>query len=140
MQSEELPYDAFPPDYLAFDTVHLHERKILGYDHAVLGGHVLVDWKIPDPVPKVVAWHHQPGRAYAAGGDTALMVAILRLADRIDHRIVEGPEPDAAFYASIGRDPGTPYLDISAQDIERAWPEFVQARADALTVFAGAPV
>ncbi len=137
MQSEELPYDALPREYMAFDIMHQHERRILGYDHAVLGGHVLMDWKIPPSVAKAVAWHHQPGRAYAVGGDEALLVAILRLSDRVDLRIGEGAEPDDAFLDAVAKDSATAYLDISADDIARAWPSFVEARTSALSVFGG---
>jgi putative nucleotidyltransferase with HDIG domain len=77
------------------DEVHLREREILGYDHAVLGGHVLAKWGLPSPVPKVVAWHHQPGRAYKEGGATAALVATLRIADAIDILVRRGKTLDA---------------------------------------------
>jgi putative nucleotidyltransferase with HDIG domain len=137
MQTQELPYDALPADYMAFDTVHLHERRILGYDHAVLGGHVLKQWKLPEPVARAVAWHHQPGRAYAVGGDEGLLVAVVRVADRIDHAIVAGTARDEAFLDSLSCDAALGYLDLKAEDLARAWPTFVDARVSALSVFGG---
>jgi HD-like signal output (HDOD) protein len=47
------------------DELHLREREFLGYDHAVLGGHVLAKWGLPSPLPKVVAW--QQGRRFGGG-------------------------------------------------------------------------
>jgi putative nucleotidyltransferase with HDIG domain len=137
MQTQELPYDALPAEYMTFDTVHLHERRILGYDHAVLGGHVLKQWKLPEPVARAVAWHHQPGRAYAVGGDEGLLVAVVRVADRIDHAIVAGTARDEAFLDSLSRDAALGYLDLKAEDLARAWPTFVDARVSALSVFGG---
>ena len=61
--------------------LHLEERRRYGFDHAVLGGHVLTSWKVPQPLARVVAWHHQPSRAYRSPGKVPRMVALLRLAD-----------------------------------------------------------
>ena len=65
------------------------EREALGFDHAVLGGHVLRAWGIPEPVPRLVAWHHQPVRAWEEGGQVAQQLAILRLADRLSSTLDE---------------------------------------------------
>jgi putative nucleotidyltransferase with HDIG domain len=132
MQSGELPYDALPEEQREVDRVHLYERRILGFDHAVLGAHAMLQWKIPDPVAQVVAWHHQPGRAYQAGGDVGLMVALVRLADQIDFRIANGLPPDGEFIARLATDAALDYLDIDADSIARAWPTLSDARTDVL--------
>ena len=137
MDSEELPYDALPAEYLEFDTVHLHERRLIGYDHAVLGGHVLKQWNLPDTVARTVAWHHQPGRAYAKGGDEALLVAIIRVADLIDHAVVRGRAPDESFLDMMSRDAALSYLELDADEVVRAWPSFIDVRTSALSVFGG---
>ncbi len=62
---------------------HFEERRRYGFDHALLGGHVLTSWKLPHPLPRVVAWHHQPNRAYRSQGKVPRMVALLRLADAL---------------------------------------------------------
>jgi HD-like signal output (HDOD) protein len=46
------------------DTLFAIERAEYGFDHGVLAAHVLKAWNIPEPIPKVVAWHHEPTRAY----------------------------------------------------------------------------
>jgi HD-like signal output (HDOD) protein len=135
MQTEDMRYDRIPPHFAGPDHVHLFERERLGYDHAVLGGHTVTAWKIPGPTAKVVAWHHQPGRAYSEGGDIGLMVAIVRLADRLDHLFANSNarldlavlEEDAAAVS---------YLDLATKDIEASVPELVTARAEALGAFA----
>ncbi len=63
------------------ESLPAREREALGFDHAVLGGHVLKAWGIPDPVPRLVAWHHQPVRAWEEGGQVARQLGLLRLAD-----------------------------------------------------------
>jgi HD-like signal output (HDOD) protein len=67
----------------ASSTLHLEERHRYGFDHAVLAGHVLTSWKLPHPLPRVIAWHHQPGRAYRAAGKLPAMVALVRVADEL---------------------------------------------------------
>jgi putative nucleotidyltransferase with HDIG domain len=139
MESEELPYDALPAEYMHFDMTHLHERHILGYDHAVLGAHVLKQWNLPDTVARAVAWHHQPGRAYAAGGDEALLVALVRVSDRIDHAIAAGEKSDDVLFESMRRDAAMEYLELGAEEVARAWPLLKDARSAALSVFGGTP-
>ncbi len=67
------------------DEVHVAERQLYGYDHAVLAAHVLRAWKIPEPVPTVVAYHHQLQRAADAGHEIGRMVAVVRVADQLAH-------------------------------------------------------
>ncbi|MCB1185517.1 HDOD domain-containing protein, partial [bacterium] len=69
LQTGELDYSTLSPAQLETpDEVHLCERVTLGFDHAVLGAHVLSLWNLPPDLTRIVAWHHQPGRAYEAGG------------------------------------------------------------------------
>jgi putative nucleotidyltransferase with HDIG domain len=53
------------------------ERKVLGFDHAELGGALLRSWKIPANVSDPVTFHHQPQRAE----QFPLEAAIIHLAD-----------------------------------------------------------
>lgn len=52
------------------DLAHELEREKYGFDHAVLAGHVLSEWNIPEPLPTAIAWHHKPQRAYEAKDQT----------------------------------------------------------------------
>lgn len=111
------------------DTAHLLERERYGYDHAVLGGHVLRAWDIPEPVPTVVAWHHQPARAFAARGEAATLVSLVRLADRLSYDLGleargDGPlDTDAARIADIARDESSAWLGLGPERLADLWPD-----------------
>ena len=132
MQVGEIRYEALDPAAVAsVDQVHLHERAFAGYDHAVLGAHVLERWKLPEEISKVVALHHQPGRAFAAGGNLALGVALLRLADNIEFQIRKSRDLDEAYIETLVRDGAAEYTQFS-QDVLRAmWPKFIIAYDEA---------
>jgi len=135
MQTGELVYEDIPEDRFGADKTHVYEREVLGYDHAVLGGHVLRSWKIPDPVPKAVAWHHQPARGYEVGGDIGLLVAYTRIADRIDHLMTEEVTPSAELLETLANDSASTYAGISANDFDLHWDAMLEARKDALAMF-----
>jgi len=117
------------------DTIHVREREVLGYDHAVLGAHLLRKWGLPDPIPKIIAWHHQPTRAYAAGGAVALSVALIRLAERIDHILRASPEPSGAVLAHVAQATECQYLGFSARDLQRFWDELQEVHREADQLF-----
>lgn len=136
MQTKEFAYDELPADIISTpDQVHLHERSALGWDHAVLGAHALRSWKIPDPIPKVVGWHHQPGRAFQEGGDVGLMVACLRIANAVDHRLAEGGELDDDFLDELGKDSACEYLAAGADFLKANREALVDSRSEALELF-----
>lgn len=105
-----------------FDAVHLVEREAWGYDHAVLAGHVLRSWEIPEPVPTVVAWHHQVSRALSDGGHVAQVVSLVRVADRLAH-LSRSALTDGTL-AAIASDTAAQYLDLGEKQIEDWWVEF----------------
>ena len=109
----------------------MHERAFAGYDHAVLGAHVLERWKLPDDISKVVALHHQPGRAFAAGGNVALGVALLRLADDIEFQIRKSRELDEAYVEQLIRDGAAEYTQFSRDVLRAMWPKFIVAADEA---------
>jgi putative nucleotidyltransferase with HDIG domain len=39
------------------------EREVLGVDHAEVGAHVAVSWRLPEPVAWAARWHHRPASA-----------------------------------------------------------------------------
>ncbi len=128
LQTGEMTYD----EAGSIEDLHLVERARLGYDHAVLGGHVMKLWRIPDPTAKVVAWHHQPARALQEGGDVGLMVALLRAADRIEDALAVDRPLDAELARAIGEDSSWSYADLGVGDLRQHWPEMVEARKETL--------
>jgi len=117
------------------DTIHLREREVLGYDHAVLGAHILTKWGLPDPVPKIVAWHHQPARALAAGGQVAQHVSLVRLAEKIDRFLGQESPPSAEQTERLAATPESEYLGFRARDLEKLWGELRQVKQEAEQLF-----
>jgi putative nucleotidyltransferase with HDIG domain len=100
------------------DQLHMHERRVFGFDHALLGAHVLKAWNIPDPVPKVVLYHHAPARALQ---DTLLssMVHTLRLADMMSYALVL--DSDQEGIAIVTESEAAQYLEISEPQLAAMW-------------------
>ena len=117
------------------DTIHLREREVLGFDHAVLGAHILRKWGLPDPVPKIVAWHHQPARAFAEGGQVAQLVALVRLAEKIDRFLGQESRPSKEEIERIAQAPECEYLGFGARDLEEIWDELRQVKQEAEQIF-----
>jgi len=117
------------------DTIHLNERQVLGFDHAVLGGHMLKKWALPDPIPKMVAWHHQPSRALAAGGEVAFHVALVRLAEKIDRILGLDNLPSAQETERMAAAVECEYLGFTAHDLEGLWDELRSVKQEAQQIF-----
>jgi hypothetical protein len=80
----------------------------------------------------LVAWHHQPARAFADGGDPGLMVALLRAADQIEHRLARGAELDADTCRHLGEDAAWTYADLDQENLRELWPRMRDARLETL--------
>lgn len=137
LETREFDYSTVAPDDLARpNCMHLLEREKLGYDHAILGAQVMRSWTIPDPIPQIVAWHHQPVRAYGAGGTIAAQVSLLRVADTIAwylaHSVVASPK----FISFLCNGADASWVEMQPQDVEAMWPRLIEARAEALEIFA----
>jgi len=130
-------------DYTAIDatalvrpgSVHGLERSKLGYDHAVLGAQVLREWAIPDPIPQIVAWHHQPVRAYNEGGMMGAHVSLLRVADAIAWYLDHTQMPSTRFIDHIADGPDGTWVGLTGAQIESMWTRLVESRAEAMAIF-----
>lgn len=135
LQVSGIDYQTLDPRALTqADEAFVHERALLGYDHAVLGGHVLDSWKLPSSVAEVVAWHHQPGRAYEHGGELGLGVALVRIANRIDYRMRQSPELDEAFVAELAQDGAAQYAGYGEPLLKAMWKKLREAAEQMLGV------
>ena len=119
LQTEDASYEELLSKSSSPDETHLRERELLGYDHAVLAGHTLKQWGLPDPIPRIVAWHHQPSRAYEEGGEVGVTVALLRVADQLEpmFRRVE-PPPGAAKLKRLCDGPDFSSAGIGARQLD----------------------
>mgnify|MGYP001272871874 CR=1 FL=1 len=61
------------------------ERDRLGFDHAIIGGKLLEQWKLPFSLENVVTHHHEP-----LASRSPLEPAILNLADIVTHAVAGG--------------------------------------------------
>jgi putative nucleotidyltransferase with HDIG domain len=53
--------------------LHLCEREILGFDHAVIGGALARRWRLPPSLVECIEFHHDPGKAQAHPLDVAIV-------------------------------------------------------------------
>jgi len=128
MQAKEFDYRSLLFEQLnQADTLDSHERAKNGFDHAVLGAHVVTQWGLPSDVAEVVAWHHQPGRAYEVGGTVAFGVATVRVANALEYALWRDLEADDAFIDSLVHSGDSVYLGLEATWLTAAWPKFVAA-------------
>ncbi len=126
LQTKDIDYTAIEGDMRDYpEDGHLKERELVGWDHAVLGAHVIEHWQLPREIATIIAWHHQPGRAFAQGGAVAQSVAILRLADRIDYQVLKQREFDESFVADLERESAFEYTQYEASMLRAAWPRLV---------------
>lgn len=136
METREFDYATVNPKDLARpDSVHRLEREQLSYDHAVLGANVLRAWTIPDPIPQIVAWHHQPNRAFQEGGEISVQVSLLRLADNIAWYLAQTPMSSDKFDEFLAETPEAKWVGVGMPDIKRMWIPMVEARTEALQIF-----
>ena len=92
------------------------ERGVFGFDHADLAEHMLTEWAIPKPIPRVVGLHHNPAAAFADSPGIALRVALLRLVDRLAHSYASAEdEPD---FDEIAAGDYCTYLGISSRTLK----------------------
>lgn len=128
LQVSGIDYQQLHPDALTRpDRAFVHERGLLGFDHAVLAGHILDSWKIPGGVAEVVAWHHQPGRAFEHGAELGLGVALVRIANRIDYQMQANPELDEAFIAELTQDGSVSYTGYQENILRAMWAKLREA-------------
>jgi HD-like signal output (HDOD) protein len=136
LQTEDATYEELLSKSSTPDETHLRERELLGFDHAVLGGHVLKQWGLPDPLPRIVAWHHQPNRADEEGGEVGVTVALLRVADQLEPmlRRVE-PPPGAAKLKRLCDSPDFTRAGLGVRQLEGMWRELEDAHRDGRRLF-----
>lgn len=77
------------PDYAAA------ERAILGIDHAEAGYELTMKWKLPEPLPQAIRFHHQPALADEA---VKPLVYAVHLADIVAMMSGVGTGSDALQY------------------------------------------
>jgi putative nucleotidyltransferase with HDIG domain len=116
-------------------SVHLKELSMWGFDHGMLGAHVLRSWNIPAPIPQLIAWHHQPkgGRGGATGLAEAL--DLLRLADVVDWLLGQGCPAHSPWVERLATSPDGFRAGLCADTLPSLWSDLRAIREEALHVF-----
>lgn len=134
IESGEFDYELTDPIMFKPDRIRDEEESLLGYDHAILGAAVLARWRLPEPIPWVVAWHHQPQKAYAYK-EVAEMVALLRIADRLEFIISETTVDSETSVAELDDHPDLVPLKLKPEKLIEHIEALQQAREQALAMF-----
>ncbi len=119
LQTGDASYARLVDDATDDDDVCAGERAAYGFDHAVLGARMLAEWKLPAPLPDVIALHHQPARARRLGGVLAVMVATLRWAERLEREFGRAMPIDDAWVDRMARDEDVRLLGLARGDFHR---------------------
>ena len=108
------------------------EQKLLGIDHATVGGIVADKWNLPPTLIKAIRFHHNPPRA----NESMRMVAIVHLADVLCRAIGIGNGGDSKI-PCINED-SWKLLGLNRQIVKRLFSEMEKeiANAKALLAFA----
>lgn len=123
------------PQYAGDEPSLEDERALMGFDHGALGAEILRQWRLPDPLPRVVGLHHDWDAAVKAGGLTATMVALLRAADAISAWLNVKPAPATiADLDVLFEEPGFAYLGLRREELFSQWQGFADACQRALAL------
>jgi HD-like signal output (HDOD) protein len=106
------------------------EIALLGFDHAELGAEALRSWSLPDPLPDIVALHHDWESAAAFGGTVAAMVAVVRVSDILAGRVVSRLTPEEGDLDALRNEPAVAHLGFAADELVRMWPQLRAAATE----------
>ena len=140
LEADEPGYDGMVLEHFSTGApLDERERGAFGFDHAQLGAHVLGVWRIPEPIPRIVACHHDLGQAFALEGQVPAMAAVLALADRLSTPLLEEPEPVPGRLAELASDGAAVYLGITASSLRGRWSFLRRTAEEARRQVSGAP-
>ena len=124
LQSGDPFYDGLIEDAPLGDEPDVDDEiALMGFDHGSLGGEVLRQWRLPAPLPEVVALHHRWEAALDAGGAVAAMVALLRSAEKIAsalERVIDPRLDD--IQVLFDQEPALGHIGLSREELFRLWP------------------
>lgn len=86
-------------------TLDLIERESFGFDHALLGGMLLKEWKLPPQLVESTQFHHSPSRSMTYPVEASyvhianIIVTMLQFGNSGDPRV---PKLDHGAWASLG--------------------------------------
>ncbi len=135
MQTGAVGYATLVARELSPSSLHLKEQAMWGFDHGMLGAHVLKSWNVPAPIPQLVAWHHHPKGGQCSATGLAPALDLLRLADVIDWLLAQGCAADSAWVARLASSPDGVRAGLAADTLPAVWQDLRAIRDEALQVF-----
>jgi HD-like signal output (HDOD) protein len=135
IQTGDKNYAELAARQLVPSSVHLKEMCLWGFDHAMLGAHVLRSWHIPAPIPQLIACQHQPKRERLKAPELAKALDLLRLADVVDWLLGQGCPADSPWVARLAAGPDGIRAGLSAETLPSLWSDLRSLRQEALQVF-----
>ncbi len=90
-------------------SLFLAERKVFGFDHAMLGGRLLEQWYLPERLRECVEFHHEP----ALAAQYPVEVALLHIANGVTN--IEGTD--------LGVEDAVEYIDRVCWGVTGLTPE-----------------
>jgi HD-like signal output (HDOD) protein len=55
------------------ELMHISEKEMLGYDHSIVGGMLLKQWRLPQNLIETTMYHHWPNKARQFVNETAIV-------------------------------------------------------------------
>jgi HD-like signal output (HDOD) protein len=136
IQTGEVAYAALVAQELSPSSLHLREQVLWGFDHAMLGAHVLLSWNVPEPIPQLIACHHQPKGGHGVASAFAQALDVLRLADVVDWLLGQGCAADSPWVQRLAESPDGVRVGLSEGTLPSLWRDLRTIREEALQVFA----
>ena len=116
-------------------SLHIREQALWGFDHATLGAHVLASWNIPEPIPQLIASHHQPKGGQGGASALAQALDLLRLADVVDWLLGQGCAADSLWVQRLAESPDGVRAGLREETLPSLWNNLRTIRKEALLVF-----
>lgn len=135
IQTGDREYSNLLAQELGADRAHRRERGVLGFDHAMLGGHVLARWNLPEPLPQIVARHHHAKPSEMRPGIVPMSIAIVRLADQVDWMMAQPRDPGPVTLRNLATSPDGVYAGLHENMVAELWDDLRAARAEARSLF-----
>ena len=135
IQTGDRPYAELVAREMVPASIHLREQSMWGFDHGMLGAHMLKSWNIPAPIPQLIAWHHQPKGGHCSATAWAQALDLLRVADVVEWLLGQGCPADSPWVERLAASPDGCRAGLSADTLPSLWSDLRAVREEALHVF-----
>jgi putative nucleotidyltransferase with HDIG domain len=135
IQTGDVGYAAMVNEDYTPNTLHLREIEKLGFDHAMLGGHILKAWKLPSPLPQIVACHHHLKPTLAQSPLLSSAISVLRVADSIDWMLARPTDPAPEILKKLALSPDGARAGFQEDTLIELWDDLRTVRAEAHSLF-----